>query len=171
MRCMTLSLIGCCVIRLAFLFCLMMFSFPASGADVLADYILVEKAKRKLTLYHHDIPLKTYNIALGKHPVGPKRREGDFKTPEGFYRIIEHKADSKYHLALKISYPDDLDIERAKKARVDPGGRIMIHGRPDDYGLRRRKKDWTFGCISVSNGEIEEIWQLVPDGTPIEIRP
>jgi murein L,D-transpeptidase YafK len=149
-----------------------MFSAPAYAEELLADNILVEKAKRKLTLLRDDKVIKTYRIALGKNPVGAKRRQGDNKTPEGHYIISGRKADSEFHLALQISYPDELDIERAEKQGVDPGDRIMIHGRPPDFESRRkRKRDWTQGCIAVTNREIEEIWNIVPDGTPIEIRP
>lgn len=151
---------------------LLLFASPALAEEfILADNILVEKSKRRLTLFHDGKKIKTYRIALGKSPIGPKRKQGDNKTPEGHYMISGRLARSEYHLALAISYPDELDIERARKRGVDPGGKIMIHGRPLDWGERKRRRDWTFGCISVSNEEIEEIWRLVPDGTPIEIRP
>lgn len=144
----------------------------AQAEDVLANKILVEKAKRSLTLYRDETLLKRYHISLGKNPIGPKRRQGDFKTPEGLYIIDEHKSDSEYHLALHISYPNQQDKEYASKQGLDPGDNIMIHGRPDNFEKRRRKKrDWTHGCIAVTNHEIEEIWRLVPDGTKVEIRP
>ena len=139
--------------------------------DQLADYILVEKSKRKMKLYNNDKVIRVYTISLGKKPVGAKREQGDNKTPEGHYVISGRKSDSAYHLALQISYPDELDAERAHKKGMDPGNRIMIHGLPDDFGTRKRTRDWTNGCIAVTNGDIEEIWRLVPDDTPIEIRP
>lgn len=118
--------------------------------------------------------LKTYKIALGSNSVGPKTRQGDHRTPEGVYRIDSRNAHSRYHLALHVSYPSKEDLARAQKLGVSPGGDIMIHGLPDAYaylGALHTKYDWTDGCIAVSNPEIEEIWKLVPIGTPIEIKP
>ena len=138
---------------------------------VVADHILVEKSKRTLKLYSNNQTIREYAISLGKDPLGPKQERGDNKTPEGHYRIISRNANSKYHLALEISYPDAQDTERANKSGVDPGDKIMIHGLPEDFNTRKRPKDWTEGCIAVTNEEIEEIWRLVPDGTTIEIRP
>ncbi len=138
---------------------------------VTTDYILVEKSKRKMQLYSNNKVIREYNVSLGRNPVGAKRQQGDNKTPEGNYRIISRKSDSMYHLSLKISYPNEQDIEQARIMGVQPGDYIMIHGLPDDYGTRPRPKDWTFGCIAVTNEEIEEIWRLVPDGATIEIRP
>ena len=157
--------------RLWLAWLVLLLSTPAWAENQLADRILVEKSKRTLALYAQDKPLKTYHVSLGKYPKGPKRKEGDLKTPEGFYVISGRKANSQYHLALQISYPDDLDTERAHKQGVNPGGRILIHGQPEDYGKRKRRRDWTHGCIAVNNQEIDEIWRIVPDGTPIEIRP
>lgn len=159
------------MIRLLALCLFFVFSSPAIAAEPLADYIVVEKSKRKMVLMHDGKVIRKYSVMLGKKSVGPKLREGDFKTPEGYYYISGRLANSEYHLALQISYPDELDTERAQKLGLSPGGRIMIHGLPNDYGKRKRKKDWTHGCIAVNNEEIEEIWKLVPDGTPIEIRP
>lgn len=138
---------------------------------VTADHILVEKSKRTMKLYSNNKVIREYHISLGRDPVGPKRQRGDNKTPEGNYRIISRKSDSMYHLSLKISYPDDQDVLQARIMGVEPGDFIMIHGLPADFGIRPRPKDWTFGCIAVTNEEIEEIWRLVPDGTTIEIRP
>jgi len=158
--------------RLVVLVCLLMcLSAPVCAEEPLADQILVEKSKRKMKLLHADKTIRVYYVMLGRQPVGPKIMEGDYKTPEGHYIISGRKQNSDYHMALQISYPDELDIERAKSRGVDPGGQIMIHGQPDDYAKRKRRKDWTHGCIAVTNREIEEIWRLVPDGTPIEIRP
>jgi murein L,D-transpeptidase YafK len=118
--------------------------------------------------------LKTYKVALGKHPVGPKTREGDMRTPEGLYRIDGRNAHSQFHKSLHISYPNARDRERAQKLGVKPGGDIMIHGLPNgqgSVGKAHLQSDWTWGCIAVTDEEIEEIWRLVPDGTVIEIRP
>lgn len=152
--------------------CLLLLTAATSTADALmADHIVVEKSKRMMKLMAGDSVLRYYRISLGKAPKGPKQREGDLKTPEGVYYISGRLQDSKYHLALQISYPNEQDIENARKLGVKPGGKIMIHGQPDDINERKRPRDWTHGCIAVSDVEIEEIWRLVPDGTPIEIRP
>ncbi len=139
-----------------------------------ADRVLVEKTKRKLTLFRGDKELKHYFVALGGQPVGAKERQGDQKTPEGKYVIDFRNSKSQFHLSLHVSYPDAQDRARARKRGVDPGGAIMIHGIGKEYGwlgAAHRKSDWTLGCIAVTNEEIEEIWSLVPDGTPIEIKP
>lgn len=139
-----------------------------------ADSILVEKAARRLTLYRAGKLLKTYAVALGGAPTGAKEREGDQKTPEGKYVIDSRNPRSRFHLSLHISYPSAADKARARKAGVNPGGDIMIHGIGEGFGwlgALHRKSDWTLGCIAVTNEEIEEIWSLVPNGTPIEIRP
>lgn len=118
--------------------------------------------------------IRRYSIGLGHAPVGPKQQQGDGKTPEGLYAISGRNPQSAYHLSLRISYPSAADIERARKAGVDPGGDIMIHGLPNDKSKsdkHRTTRDWTAGCIAVTDEEIEEIWRLVPDGTPIQINP
>lgn len=142
--------------------------------DVTADRVLVEKAARRLTLLRNGTPLKTYRVALGRAPVGPKEQEGDKRTPEGMYLIDFHKEDSDYHRALHVSYPEQRDIDRAAAAGVPPGFDIMIHGIRNGkgwIGAFHRMTDWTAGCIAVTDFEIEEIWRAVPDGTPIEIKP
>lgn len=139
-----------------------------------ADKLLVEKSKRQLTLFANGKVLKVYRISLGKQPTGAKEREGDQKTPEGNYIIDYHKRDSNYHLALHISYPNEDDLERARRDGVSPGSAIMIHGIRNGLGWLgelHQAWDWTGGCIAVTNEEMEELWQAVPDGTPIEIRP
>jgi len=112
--------------------------------------------------------LRSYRVALGREPVGHKEREGDGRTPEGRYTIDLRNPKSRYHLALRISYPNEADRARAREMGVDPGGDIMIHGLKD--GLPR-EHDWTQGCIAVTDGEMDEIWSLVPEGTPIVINP
>ncbi len=139
-----------------------------------ADRIVVHKSERKMELYGHGKVLKTYRIALGPKSVGPKTRQGDHRTPEGHYRIDAKNAHSQFHLSLHISYPDTKDRQQARKAGVNPGGDIMIHGLPDQYaflGALHTKYDWTDGCIAVTNEEVEEIWKLVPVGTEVEILP
>jgi murein L,D-transpeptidase YafK len=142
--------------------------------DAVADRILVEKVARRLTLLQNGRPLKSYSVALGRARVGAKEFEGDQRTPEGIYRVDFHKADSDYHLALHISYPEQHDIDRAAAQGLSAGSDIMIHGLPNGrgwIGRFHRRADWTAGCIAVADFEIEEIYRAVPDGTPIELRP
>jgi L,D-peptidoglycan transpeptidase YkuD (ErfK/YbiS/YcfS/YnhG family) len=139
-----------------------------------ADKILIEKEERRLTLLSKGRVLKTYKIALGGNPIGPKERQGDNKTPEGTYLIDSRNKDSRYHLSLHISYPNEKDKKRAKELGASPGGDIMIHGIKNGFswaGDLHTEVDWTKGCIAVTDEEIEEIDKLVPDGTVIEIRP
>ena len=139
------------------------------------DKILVLKSARKLELLRDGMVVKTYPIALGANPIGPKRIAGDGKTPEGTYTIDARQPHSRYHLALHISYPNEADRTSAAAADRDPGGDIEIHGLPGWYGGPlnpvRFDKDWTHGCISVGDRAIEEIYAVVEVGTPIEIRP
>lgn len=113
--------------------------------------------------------VRTYRVALGREPVGHKRQEGDGRTPEGRYAIDRRNPNSRYHLALHISYPNEADVARAREGGVDPGGDIMIHGLK--AGVTHPDSDWTLGCIAVTDAEMDEIWDLVADGTPIEIVP
>lgn len=138
------------------------------------DRILIEKGARRLTLISQGEPLKSYRIALGGNPVGPKERQGDNKTPEGIYSIEGRNRDSKYHLSLRISYPNEKDRARAKELGVPPGGDIMIHGIKNEMswvGEAHAGIDWTKGCVAVTDEEIEEIARVAPDGTAVEIRP
>jgi tetratricopeptide (TPR) repeat protein len=139
-----------------------------------ADKVLIEKAERRMTLLSKGEVIKSYKIALGGDPVGPKVRQGDNKTPEGTYIIDSRNRNSGYHLSLHISYPNEKDKMRAKKLGVSPGGHIMIHGIKNGLawvGTFHAGVDWTKGCIAVTDEEIEEIDRLVPDGTIVEIRP
>ena len=143
-------------------------------ALVKVDRVIVEKQKRKLSLLSGDDVIKQYEISLGRNPEGPKIYQGDNRTPEGVYFIDYRVEESDYHKALHISYPNQQDLERARQMGLSPGGDIMLHGLKN--GDRQIEYfhgyfDWTYGCIAVTNMEIEEIWQLVPNGTPIEILP
>jgi len=118
--------------------------------------------------------LKTYKVALGPEPVGPKQRQGDHKTPEGEYVLDRRNAHSQFYRSIHVSYPSAQDRDRARKLGVSPGGDIYVHGLPNGYawvGSGHRLKDWTDGCIAVTNEEMDEIWKAVSDGTSIEIRP
>ena len=139
-----------------------------------ADKILVEKGARRLTLLSRGRKLKEYHITLGFSPIGPKEREGDGRTPEGIYIIDFHKPDSAFHRALHVSYPSAQDNARAAEAGLSPGGDILIHGLPNGLGAlgsAYRLRDWTAGCIAVTDPEIDEIYSSVDDGTPVEIVP
>jgi murein L,D-transpeptidase YafK len=141
---------------------------------LVADSIVVEKSKHSLTLYQGGFAVRTYGVALGKQPQGDKVKRGDNRTPEGVFRIDFRNADSKYHRALHISYPDVEHLRRAAAMGVTAGGDVMIHGLPKGYetvGAAHREFDWTEGCVAVTNAEIEEIWSAIPDGTPIQIKP
>ena len=131
--------------------------------------VVVNKGARRMYLLHHDQTLKAYEIGLGFAPVGHKQFEGDGKTPEGNYIIDRRNPNSEFHLSLGINYPRDPDRRSAYEAGRSPGGDIFIHGRPWKY--RKGGRDWTAGCIAVTNKEIEEIYAMVRDGTPITITP
>jgi len=146
----------------------------AAFATPTVDGIVVAKADRTMTLMRNGKIFKTYKVALSREPVGPKEREGDHRVPEGLYTIDSKNAHSRFHLALHISYPNVADRARAGRLGVKPGGNIEIHGLGNTYGWAgslHRQIDWTDGCIAVTNSEIEEIWNIVPVGTPLEIRP
>jgi murein L,D-transpeptidase YafK len=139
-----------------------------------ADRIVVLKSKRQLQLYEKDKLLKTYTISLGRNPVGHKKYEGDNKTPEGRYSISKRGTHDVYHKYLYISYPNHNDVLDAAIAGKDPGGAILIHGANKKYSFLNklhRWKDWTRGCIAVTNEEIDELYQAVVVGTIIDIKP
>ena len=146
----------------------------AAPKNMVADSVVLDKSARQLTLYYRGQLVRTYGVALGKNPVGDKITRGDGRTPEGLYHIESRNPQSKYHLSLRISYPDAAHRALAAKRGVAPGGDVMIHGLPSAFamvGALHRQQDWTLGCIAVTNDEIEEIWRAVPDGAPILIRP
>ena len=144
----------------------------ASAEDGKVDLVVVQKAQRTLQLMSQGEVLRSYDVRLGGQPFGDKQQEGDGRTPEGRYAIAARNENSAFHLSLKISYPDTTDRADAAQRGVSPGGDIFIHGAPNWWILPGQPPgDWTRGCIAVTKAEIEEIWQLVPDGTPIEIKP
>ena len=143
-------------------------------AGTMIDRIVVEKSAKRLSIFRDGNQIKHYRIALGRNPVGAKQEEGDMKTPEGIYKIDNRNAQSSFHLALHISYPSDEDNRRAAARGVSAGSDIMIHGIQNGrgwIGAFHRGKNWTAGCIALTDEEIEELWRVTPDGTTIEIRP
>ena len=142
--------------------------------QLLADRVVVRKSERRMYLMHGENVLRSYRVALGLNPVGPKVQEGDSRTPEGHYLLTRRNPRSEYFLSIQVSYPNDRDMQRARRNRLTPGGSIMIHGLPND--LRREpsyyeKRDWTDGCIAVSDSDMLEIWLMTPPDTPIDILP
>jgi len=139
--------------------------------------LVVYKSKRQLLAFSNDKLIKSYTIALGKNPVGPKQFKDDNKTPEGVYKIDNKSAISKYHKNLGISYPNDRDKSFARKNKKDPGGEIKIHGLPNKMVMPNKLQkfhkfnDWTLGCIAVTNDEIDELYKFVKIGTTIIIYP
>ena len=146
----------------------------AQAEEPLADQVVVRKGERKLYLMQGAEVLRSYDIALGLIPEGHKEQEGDFRTPEGKYRLTNRLVDSDYFMAIQVSYPNYSDTARAEKLGVSPGGLIMIHGQPDKprkSAAYYAKNDWTDGCIAVSNAAMVDIWQLTAFNTPISIVP
>jgi murein L,D-transpeptidase YafK len=142
--------------------------------DAKVDFLVVEKGQRRLLVYWHGGLLSTYSVSLGRDPVGPKMRQGDRRTPEGSYVIDRHNPASAFHRALHVSYPSAADAAKARAGGYDPGGDIMVHGIHNGWGWigrAHRFVDWTVGCIALTDPEIEELYRIVPDGSPIEIRP
>ena len=145
----------------------------ASGFPTV-DKVVVDKSERKLHLIMDGEPYRTFDIALGIRPVGDKEYEGDFRTPEGTYRLDARNPNSEFFLSIHVSYPNGQDIREARAMGVDPGGAIMIHGLPNNPTRSEayyRTQDWTNGCIAVSNSDMIDIWLMTADNTPIEIRP
>jgi len=139
-----------------------------------ADRVVIEKAARQLHLLQGGKVFRTFKIALGIQPVGDKKQEGDFRTPEGRYRLDRRNPNSDYFLSIGISYPNPKDRHEAAKLGVSPGGAIMIHGQPNTPTRSEayyRTQDWTNGCIAVSNSDMIDIWLMTGENTPIEIRP
>lgn len=142
-----------------------------SGPQV--TQLLIDKSDRTLYLFHHDRILKKYAVSFGFTATGHKQFEGDGKTPEGLYYIDRRNPRSAFHLSLGISYPNQADRDFAKARGRSPGGDIFIHGQPNGRRLSRseRSSDWTAGCIALTNRQMERVYAMVRDGTPIIIRP
>lgn len=138
-----------------------------------ADYVLIKKSSRVMFLLKNSKILKSYRVSLGKRPVGRKIYQGDHRTPEGKYRIESFNPNSNFYLSLKISYPNALDRVIAKKLNVNTGGDIYIHGLPNNFADPDsfRGRDWTKGCVALTNVEMKEVASLVPVGTTVQIIP
>jgi murein L,D-transpeptidase YafK len=147
---------------------------PTTGALPVIDRVVVHKGERRLLLMRGGNIVRSYHVALGLNPIGQKERSGDFRTPEGSYRLERRNPRSDYFLSIKISYPSTADLRRAHARHWDTGGSIMIHGLPNypkhepEYYFTH---DWTDGCIAVSNADMVEIWMLTPDDVRIDILP
>ena len=153
--------------------CLLLVQNPAFGLED-ADLVLVLKSESKVMLLKDGKPVREYRAAFGANPKGHKQRQGDERTPEGSYVLDYKNRNSSFYKSIHISYPNERDKRRARQDGVDPGGAIMIHGQKNGCGWLSRifqKFNWTDGCIAVSNAAMDEIWEAVRVGTPIEIRP
>jgi Uncharacterized protein conserved in bacteria len=167
------------VITVLVLLCLGLIAYNLSpeqtlGKNTKVDKLVVYKSKRTLLAYNKGKLLKSYRISLGGQPVGAKEFEGDLKTPEGMYTINDKNQYSSYHKNLGVSYPNENDIAHAKSLGKDAGGDIKIHGLRNGLGFigkLQRHMDWTFGCMALTNSEVDELFNAVPIGTPIEIKP
>ncbi|MEE4263108.1 MAG: L,D-transpeptidase family protein [Desulfobacteraceae bacterium] len=147
---------------------------PASARELKADRVLVKKSERILYLLYDGQIIRKYRISLGLNPIGHKQQRGDKRTPEGAYILKHRNPQSKFYKSILLSYPNEQDRLRAETRGEDPGGDLAIHGLPNRSGEESWdyiERDWTDGCIAVTNDEMEEIWDLVDDGTPIEILP
>jgi murein L,D-transpeptidase YafK len=139
-----------------------------------ADLVIVYKGDRILQLKRGGRVLKTFPVALGREPRGPKLQEGDGRTPEGVYTLDWRNPNSRFHRAIHISYPREGEAVNAIRWGVSPGGQIMLHGLPNGVlaeQVGHPRRDWTDGCIALTNEQIDEIWARVEDGTTIIIYP
>lgn len=155
------------------LVCLMPVGLWATELEV-ADHVIIKKSERKLLLLKDERVLRTMDISLGLIPDGDKQSEGDFRTPEGRYRLTERNPASDFFLSIKISYPNDQDIRESSELGLSPGGQIMIHGLPNDprHDMNYyRQIDWTDGCIAVTNVDMVDIWLMTRAGTLVDIYP
>jgi murein L,D-transpeptidase YafK len=147
---------------------------PKLPVDAKVDRIVVIKSKRRLIVYQGQNELKSYKISLGRQPIGKKQVEGDMKTPEGVYFINSKNPNSRYYKSFGISYPNQDDIDNAKRVGKNPGGDILIHGARKGFGFFStwlRFFDWTQGCIALTNNEMDELYNHVEIGTVVEIKP
>lgn len=147
---------------------------PMASVEEQVDLVEVFKGARRMELKRQGRTIRRYRVALGFAPEGPKEREGDGRTPEGAYVLDARNPRSAFHLSLRVSYPDEADKARAAARGVPPGSDIFVHGQPNGWRrffVRHPRKDWTVGCVAVTDAEIREIWSLVPTGAAIVIHP
>jgi murein L,D-transpeptidase YafK len=147
---------------------------PSAPAEAQADLIEVFKGERRMELKREGKTIRRYRVVLGFSPEHRKEREGDCRTPEGSYTVDACNPRSAFHLSLRVSYPDEDDKARAAALGVSPGGDIYIHGQPNGWRkflVDHPAKDWTTGCVAVSDVEIREVWALVPTGVRVVIHP
>ncbi len=140
----------------------------------LAEQVIVDKSKSILYLMRQGKVIGEYHVVFGAHPEGRKQKQGDERTPEGKYILDSKNSHSSFYKAIRVSYPNKQDRERARKAHVNPGGAIMIHGQKNGFewlSFAAQYFNWTDGCIAVKNKDMDEIWNAVKLGTPIEIKP
>ncbi len=157
------------LLLLALIFCQ-----NTSWAEPAIDLVRVLKSEHRLELLSKGKVTHQFKVALGNHPIGPKRQEGDGKTPEGNYILDYKKSDSAFHHAIHISYPNHTDMISAAARGVKPGGQVMIHGQKnglDWFESISQHFDWTNGCVALSNKDMDIVWALVKEGTKIEISP
>ena len=150
--------------------------FPAASclAQETIDLVKVDKSARTLSITSRGKEVAKFHVVLGGSPVGHKHREGDERTPEGRYVLDQRNATSRFFRSLHVSYPNEVDKERARAAGLNPGGDIMIHGQKNGLGWLSRlsqRRDWTDGCIALSNKDMQVVWDRVRVPTPIEISP
>jgi murein L,D-transpeptidase YafK len=148
----------------------------AAPAGILlpADRVIVRKAERRMELLREGQTIANFRVSLGLNPSGHKQREGDFRTPEGSYRLTRRNARSEFFLSVLVSYPEAVDMALARRNGWAPGGSIMVHGLPNEPKYSRDRylrTDWTDGCIALSNEDMLDFWLLTSPGTPIEIQP
>ncbi len=160
--------------RLLAFACLVFSSIVFGAQPPIVDFLKVDKSERKMYLYSNGEIIKTFSVALGAN-AGPKTQENDRKTPEGKYTLIKKIADSQFHKAILISYPNKDDIASAKQRGVNPGGLIEIHGQYNSwwsgFNILWQWKNWTDGCIALTNKDMDIVWGLVNVPTAIEITP
>jgi murein L,D-transpeptidase YafK len=147
---------------------------PRLPDNLVIDSIAIHKADHEMLIFRKGVLLKIYSVQLGLNPVGPKRCNGDYRTPEGLYYINSKNSASKFHKSLGISYPNAVDLQRSAKIGLSPGGDIMIHGLPngeENVGPDRYQNDWTWGCIAIRNAEVDELFEHTEVGTPLLITP
>ncbi len=160
-------------LRLFILASLLSFITPVYAIEK-ADIVMVYKSERILFLMREGEVLAKFDVTFGADPIGHKQQQGDEKTPEGPYLLDYKNTKSAFYKSIHVSYPNSKDRSAARKRGVDPGGDIMIHGQSNGWGWAApisRFFNWTDGCIALSDEDMQQVWEAVDSGTPIEIHP